>query len=125
MLKKWVAMILVVLAAYVPITFGQNNNENNIKQTEKIKSAIAKLGTGKEAKVKVILKDGTKLNGYVSEIKADSFVIINEKTGVARELLYEQAKQTKRNNSKKGLAIAGIVFGVAMVVIGIVASKSD
>lgn len=41
---------------------------------------ISKLGIGQEAKIKVKLKDGTKIKGYITEMSESQFVIIDSKT---------------------------------------------
>ncbi len=71
------------------------NSEENVKFAKKVKTEIAKLGVGTDARIKVKLKDGTKLKGYVSEIKENSFTIIETKNGNAASVLYSQAKQVR------------------------------
>ena len=50
---------------------------------------------GKGALVRVKLRDGTKLAGYVSEANENSFVIVDSKTGAATNVPYPQVKQVK------------------------------
>jgi hypothetical protein len=69
---------------------------------------------GKEAKVQVKLKDGTKLKGFISEITDDYFVVTNEKDGQSTAIPYPQAKQVKGNNLSTGATIA-IAVGVALL----------
>jgi len=80
------------------------------------KTNIAKLGSGTDAKVQVKLKDGTKLKGYVSQINENSFVVMNEKTGIPTEVPYPNAKQVKGNNLSTGVIIA-IGIGIAVAII--------
>ena len=89
------------------------------KQAEKVKVNITKLGTGKNARVEVKLRDKTKLKGYVSEINKDNFVVIDDKTGASNEVAYSNAKQVKGNNLSSGVKIAigiGVIVAVLLVV---------
>ena len=71
------------------------------------------------------LKDGTKVSGYVSEIKADSFVVADENTSAIKSIPYSQAKQVRGNNLSSK-TIIGIAIGVAVgVLIIIIAGRSD
>lgn len=92
-----------------------------IKLAENIKANITKLGTGKNAKVKVKLKDGTKLKGFVSQINADGFVVMNEKNNTTTEVAYKNAKQVKGNNLSTGvkIAIGVVIVFVVFAIIGL------
>jgi hypothetical protein len=73
MFRKFVSLALVGLL--LNLTFYSTataNTEQDAKFAEQVKANIAKLGTGKDAKVEIKLKDGTKLKGYVSEVKESS-----------------------------------------------------
>ncbi len=50
----------------------------------KVKAEIAKLGTGSDARVKIKLKDGTKIKGYIMEAGENQFVVMNSKNGSSR-----------------------------------------
>ena len=118
MLKQYLTVILAVLV--INLSFGGRALAETPKETKaakhaaKVKTNIAKLGTGKDAKIMVKLKDGTKLKGYVSQINETSFVVTNEVTGVETEVPYPNAKQVRGHNLSKG---AKIVIGVLVVVV--------
>ena len=117
MFKKLLSLMLAILIINVGLaqTVAANTNpEKEAKFAEKVKAGIAKLGTGAEARVEVKLKNKTKLKGYVSEAGADSFTVIDEKSGAATEVAYSNAKQVKGNNLSKGVKIA-IVLGIVAV----------
>ena len=83
MFRKYVSLTLVGLL--LNLTFystAMANTEKDAKFAEKVKANINKLGTGKDAKVEIKLKDGTKLKGYVSEVKDSGFVLTNQKLKV-------------------------------------------
>jgi len=77
---------------------------------------LLKLGTGKDARVKIKLRNGTKLKGYVSEINDESFFVVEDSTGATTEVPYPQTKQVKGNNLSSGAKIAiGITLFILMV----------
>lgn len=69
---------------------------------EMIRSDVAKLGVGKNAKVKVKLRDGSKLEGYVSETTKESFTVVHFKTGSSTTIPFPDVSQVSRPG--KGLS---------------------
>ncbi|MGI8468137.1 MAG: hypothetical protein ACR2N3_06770 [Pyrinomonadaceae bacterium] len=119
MLKKYLTLIIAILVinlSFGATAFAETKAEKTAKFAEKVKANIAKLGTGKDAKIAVKLKDGTKLKGYVSQINENSFVVVDEKTGSATEVPYPNAKQVKCNNLSNGAKVA-IAVGILAAVI--------
>jgi len=117
MLKKVCSVILSALllqAAAVP-AFAGTKAEKETKRAEKVRTQIAKLGTGKDALIRVELRDKTKLEGYVSEAGAESFIVTN-KAGVATTVAYPQVGKVKGNNLSTGTKIA-IGIGVAAAIV--------
>ena len=121
MTKKFVSFIIVVLLlnAGLGTVYARTNTEKEARYAEKVKQAIAKLGTGETALVKIKLRDKTKLEGFVSTIGEDSFVVTDGKTGVATTVAYPQVKQVKGNNLSTGAKIA-IGVGIAVVVLVVI-----
>lgn len=119
MLKKFCSVILSALllqAAAVP-AFAATSAEKEAQRAEKVRTQLAKLGTGKDARVQVELRDKTKLGGYISELGAESFVITN-KAGVATTVAYPQVGKVKGNNLTTGEKIViGVGVGVAIVLL--------
>jgi hypothetical protein len=116
-LKKICSAILAALlmqAAAVP-AFAGTKAEKEARRAEKVRTQIARLGTGRDALVRVELRDKTKLQGYVSEAGPDSFVITN-KAGVATTVAYPQVAKAGGNNLSTGAKIA-IGAGVAAAII--------
>ena len=121
-MKKILTFTLAVLlmqTAFVHQTFAETKEE---KFTGKVKTDIARLGTGTDAKIKVKLKDGTKIKGYVMEVNENQFVVMNSKTGQAVPVAYPQVGQVRGNNLSSGVAIA-IGIAAALIFI-IIAGKS-
>ena len=119
MFKKYLPIMLIVLVVNLlrslPV-IATTKEEEAAKFAEKVKANVIKLGTGKDAKVEVKLKDGTKIKGYIRQIYEDSFVVIDDKTGASTEILYPQTKQVKGNNLNTGIKIA-IGVGIALAII--------
>jgi len=125
MLKKLVSIVLIALlvnlttAATALANDANGRMEKDARLAAKIRSGIQKLGAGAKARVKLKLKDETKLEGYVSEAGEESFVVVNSKTGVATTVAYPQVGQIKGNNLSTGAKIA-IGAGIAVAVIAVV-----
>ncbi|MGH9949586.1 MAG: hypothetical protein ACRD6X_20630 [Pyrinomonadaceae bacterium] len=116
MLQKIVVVMMIGLVSNLA-NFA-NDSEKEMEFAQKVKSEITRLGTGPDARVSVKLKDGTKVKGYVTEIKSDSFLMKNEKPGMTMEVPYSQVKQVKGNNLSTGATIAiavGVIVGLIVV----------
>ena len=77
MLKKIRSVLLAALllqSAAVPALAG-SGAEKEARRAEKVRTQLAKLGTGKDARVRLELRDKTKLEGYISEAGAESVVV--------------------------------------------------
>jgi hypothetical protein len=109
---------LLLMVISVPPAVAQSKAENEAAHTAKVKAAIAKLGTGPDAKIKVKLRDKTKLSGYVSQANDDAFVITNPKTGASSTVPYLEVAQAQGENLPLGAKIAitaGIVAGAFLL----------
>ena len=128
MLKKICSVMLSALllqAAAVPAFAASAGKE--ARRAEKVRAQIAKLGTGSDARVKLVLRDKTKLEGYVSEVGADTFVVTN-KAGVATTVAYPQVVKAKGHNLSTGAKIGigiGIGAGVTLLIILLIAASDD
>lgn len=76
---------LIVASAIAISTAGRHSaaafpSDKENQPTEKVKAAILQLGTGQASLVNVTLRDKTKVTGYVSEVRANSFVVTDLKT---------------------------------------------
>ncbi len=95
-------------------------NEETLRVT-KMKERIGVIHLEKK-RVTITRRDGTKLKARVSEVKEDSFVMTDEKTGAASEVRYDDVVQVKTKSnglatSTKFLIGAGIVAAVVVVVL--------
>jgi hypothetical protein len=129
MLKKVCSVVLSALllqAAAVP-AFAGTKAEKEAKRAEKVRTQLAKLGTGKDARVRVQLRDKTKLEGYVSAAAADAFTV-TDNAGKSTAVPYPQVKKAQGNNLSTGAKIAigvGIGAGVTLIIFLIWLAHAD
>lgn len=125
MFKKYLTLTLAVLVfnlACGSLVFAQTtNDEKAAKRTEKLKAQIAKLGTGKDARVNIRLSDGSKISGYVSQINENSFVVVSNQSGAATEIQYSDATKFSRYRphlslTQRFLIATGAVLGVGAII---------
>jgi hypothetical protein len=122
MFRKQIAFFLgalVINLAGARLAFAESKEEKQARFAEKIKSNVLKLGTGESTRIKVKLRDQTKLEGYISDAGADTFTVTNRKTGVATTVAYPQVKSVQGNNLSTGAKIA-IGVGIAAAIIFII-----
>ena len=129
MLKKICSFALAALllqAAAAP-ALAKSSAEKEARRAEKVRTQLADLGTGSDARVKLVLRDKTRLEGYVSEAGPESFVVVN-KAGVATTVAYPQVAKAKGNNLSTGATIAigiGIGAGITLLIALIIAASDD
>jgi hypothetical protein len=122
MFRKLVTLLLVVFVinlAGVRLAYAESKEEKHARFAEKVKANVQKLGTGESTRVKVRLRDQSKLEGYISDATGDTFTITNRKTGVATTVAYPQVKSIEGNNLSTGAKIA-IGAGIAAAIIFII-----
>ena len=130
-MKKVIAMILAGLlmaALNVQPIAAASKAEKEVRFTGKVKQGIEKLGSGRDARVEVKLRDKTRVKGYVSEISDDGFVVTDFKTGAASTIAYADVAQVKGNNLSTGAKIAiGVSVAVGLIVLlsWLIVSSSD
>ncbi len=115
---------LLLMLASTPVAAATSKEEKAAAHAAKVKTEIAKLGIGPDARIAVKLRDKTKLSGYVSQANADSFVITDLKTGASTEVPYPNVTQAKGKNLSTGAIIAitaAVAAGVTLLVLVILA----
>lgn len=122
MFKKLLSLTLVAvlinLAAATP-AYAVSREAKDARFAEKVKASVLKLGTGEPARVRIKLRDKTKLAGYISAADGDSFTVIDSQTGMATTIAYPQVKSVQGNNLSTGAKIA-IGVGIAATIIFII-----
>ena len=124
MFKKQMSLALVVALALTMAEGGSvasaqdRPSDAEAQRAEQVRTEIGKLGTGPDARIKVKLLDGRKVEGYVSAAGADDFVVTNLKSGAATAIPYPQVGTAKGNNLSQGARIAiGVAVSVALTIL--------
>jgi len=115
--KKTIAVALV--AALTGLTsFAQTQGQTGGQaqgqpgKAASVKARMQKIGTGERTVVRVKLKDGTELRGYLSRIENDSFTITDRTTKKATSAPYGEV----RSVAGKGLSTkAKVVVAICVV----------
>lgn len=119
-----VAGSLLLGAVALPVTAQQVDKQ---PVTEQIKVKIIKLGVG--AKATIILKDGTKTKGYISQSAEDDFVMRDRKTNAATTIRYAdvlKVESNKGHSTARNIAIGvGIGVGAFLALIAIAFAHLD
>jgi hypothetical protein len=129
MLKKLCSIVLAGLmlqAAALP-AFAAPNAEKEARRAEKVRTQLARLGTGADARIKLILRDKTKLAGFISEAGASTFAV-TDRAGKTTTVEYGQVSKAHGNNLSTGAKIAigvGIGAGVTLLIFLIWLSSVD
>ncbi len=110
----------------VPSAFAKTKEEKAAEFAAKVKTEIAKLGTGPDVRIEVKLRDKTKLKGYISKVGEDSFVIADVKTGAETNVPYPAVTKANGKNMSTGAIVAISVLagvGVVLIVLWIIAAN--
>ena len=87
-----------------------------IAQGAKVKAEVTKRGVG-QSRVRVSLRDGTEVKGYISEVDDSSFSLTDQKSGKGTTLSYEDVSKLKRQGLSKPakvLITCGVLFGALL-----------
>ena len=99
----WLALVLSLMyTASAEPAFAQSAPGEDTRLAEAVKQNIPRLGLGRAARVVVKLRDNGKLAGYVSQVGADSFTLINERTGASTTVPYTQVQRISGGNRSRG-----------------------
>jgi small nuclear ribonucleoprotein (snRNP)-like protein len=88
-----------------------------IAQGAKVKAEVTKRGVGKQSRVRVSLRDGTEVKGYISEVDDSSFSLTDQKSGKVTTISYEDVSKLKRQGLSKPakvLITCGVLFGALL-----------
>ena len=115
-MKICVAAILVLSITLIAVepAVASAKGSKEAEHVEKVKAGLTKLGTGPEARVKLTLRDKTKLEGYVSQVSETDFVV-TDKAGAATTVQFPDVAQVQGNNLRtrwKFVIGAAIVAGI-------------
>ena len=106
MLNQYLSLILAVLLIFTACTapaFAQSAAGKGAQLAEEVERNIPRLGLGPEARVRVKLYDKRVLVGYVSQVGADSFTLVDLRTGAQATVPYTEVKQVSGGNRSTGI----------------------
>ncbi len=104
------ASVLFVASISMPVAAQQSNSEGTT--LDKVKAKVAKLGTGEKAKATVILKDRTKIKGYIGQAGNDDFVLRDRKTDSPTTIRYNDVSKVESNKGHSTARNLGIGIGI-------------
>lgn len=127
-LSFFLSVLILHVFSYAPLA-SETPKEKARKELliAQVRAGISELGVGKSSRVRVVLDDKTKYDGYVFEIAADHFVIADAKTGVTAPIAYSEVKGIKGHNLTTGAKIGiGVAIAAAIgITIAVIAGRSD
>ena len=119
------ALILTLLFIGLIPGLAAASTKSGTDTTEKVKAEVAKRSA---EKVVVTMKSGSKVKGIVSNILADSFDLVDEKTRQATTIPYREVEKVKKQGWSTGAKVAlGVAIGagvVTAIVLGGLANNS-
>lgn len=128
MMKKYAAFLLFalvvnVISGYSVSAQTQNSDAESLR---KLKIKVAKIYSQPRGRIIVKYNDGTKLKGYLTEVKDDTFGVTETKTGNVTNIQYAQVKSVNKIALPpigKVLIVAAASFGVLLILTAIAASQ--
>lgn len=127
LLTMMVACLMLGTVSVRPVA-ASSNAEKEARFAGKVKVGVEKLGSGRDARVEIKLRNKTRLKGYVSEIGENEFVVTDVKTGASNKVAYGDVKQIKGNNLSTGAKIAigvSVAVGLILLISWLIIASSD
>jgi hypothetical protein len=130
MIKILVSLMLAYLLVFTaaPVLAGARPDKQD-ESVEQVRTKIERLGIGEKARATVRLKNGTKLKGYIDQVRSDDFVLKDRNTGAPVNILYSDVAKVESNrghSTAKTIALgAAIGVGVVLAVLGLIISSLD
>lgn len=124
---KTIAVFLIAVLALNASGFALQTNAlsaspqeqpKETKQAARAKDQVQKRGSGEQSRVRVSLRDGTQVNGYISKVEEDSFEVTDRKSGRVVAINYKDVDKVKGS----GLSKPAQVFIVVGIFAGVVAA---
>lgn len=124
---KTIALLLITVLALngsefalqtSPPSAGSQRQTDEAKQSAKAKAEVQKRGVGEQSRVRVSLRDGTEVKGYISKVEENSFEVTDKKSGKSVAVSYHDVNKVKG----PGLSKPAQVFIVVGVFVGVAAA---
>lgn len=130
MIKILVSLMLMYLLIFTaaPVLASARPDKQD-ESIEQVRAKIERLGIGEKARATIRLKNGTKIKGYIDQVRSDDFVLKDRNTGAPTTILYSDVSKVESNrghSTAKTIALgAAIGVGVVLAVLGILISSLD
>ena len=108
-------MCLLLVTANSALISAQTQTDKTASSIARVKTEVAKRGTGEKKGVEVKMLDGTKRKGYISQAGDDSFTLIDSDSGQAVSIAYGDVAQVKKAGAKGDTVALWIIGGAAAV----------
>ena len=102
---------LIAVCFFVPAAQAQQQSD----QTAKVKAEVVNRLNKKEEHVKIRLRNGTEVKGYITQTSDNGFTLSNEKTKTGTEIAYADVQHVEGRGMSKTKKIAiGVGIGAAV-----------
>jgi hypothetical protein len=105
LLSFFLAWLMVNLSG-PPSLLAKSDSAKDNRRAEEVKAAVLKLGTGKDARVMVILRDSGTVRGYVHQSQEDGFSVSNFCSGVVIPVPFAQVRGLRGVNVATGTKVS-------------------
>jgi hypothetical protein len=116
--KERVIALVVCFLVTISAIAGDTAAVSNQTEVAKIKSEIAKRGTGEKARVKITTRDNKSVRGYLTEIGDSSFVLVSKDSNAPRTLAYSDVTKVSgpglSTRTKVGIGVGAFAVGVGI-----------
>lgn len=132
MYRTAISFVLVATLASMSLSTNQalagQKYETREERIEKWKQQVEERGAGERSRWEIKLRDGQKIKGYTSEIREDSFTLINWKTDESYEVQFNEIdsleKKTALSTPAK-IAIYGSLVAIPILILVGLAAAAD
>jgi len=102
---------LIAVCFFVPAAQAQQQSD----QTAKVKAEVVNRLNKKEEHVKIRLRNGTEVKGYITQTSDNGFTLSNEKTKTGTDIAYADVQHVEGRGMSKTKKIAiGVGIGAAV-----------
>jgi hypothetical protein len=105
--------LVVSLTTFVQPVFAMSATDRNAQVGKQVQAKIAKLSTGVHTRLEVVLRNDTKVEGYLEDVGPLSFFVTNPDSQVSTQVAYANVKRVSASLSTG--AKVGIYVGVGAV----------
>ncbi len=109
-LSLLLACLLIQTFDFVKPVRANSNSQSQSESEQKVRKNVIKLGVGKDALVSVKLLDNTKVQGYISRVDDESFVVADAKTGTLTTISFSNVAQVKKRILGHGWSYSCVIF---------------